>query len=131
MKEWRLSIHQGVVLIEFDPGTVLNPAMMRVITGKMNAEPEKFRTTNVVWDIRNILPDHDSGFDEMFRVVDYIRASWESWWTQTKTALVVGSKETLGLGRMFAALAEQSLDYEVQIFDNDLEGAINWAQPSG
>lgn len=131
MNTWRISQEQGVVLVEFDSGTELTPGMINKITDKMNSQPEKYRSVNAVWDIRVIVPNRDSGFDEMFRVMGYIQRHWDSGWQQSKTALVVGSEETYGLARMYASLAESKLDYRVGVFENDLQAAIDWAQAAG
>ncbi len=131
MKPWRLSSRQGVVLVEFDPGAVVTNQMRKDIYCELNADPQKYRTTNIVYDMRNIELDQSVNYENLIEVVEYFQASRESWWTHNKTALVVSSKVAYGLSRMYATLAEESLDYEVRVFDNDLESAISWAQPSG
>jgi hypothetical protein len=129
MESWRISIHQGLVLIQFDPGTVVTADMLTAITDTLNSEPDKYRSTNVVWDLRNIEPEPNRGFDKLMHVAEHIQAGWQPGWKQRKTAVVADSRVIYGLSRIYAALADHQLDYEVQVFENDLQAALEWAQP--
>ncbi len=131
MKQWRISMRQGVVLVEFEDGTVLTPEMLLDIYRVLNADPQKYRTTNVVYDLRNTVPDKTANVDQIVDVAATFKTQRESWWKHEKTALVASTKVMYGLCRMYASMAEDTLDYEVQVFDNDLESAFIWARPSG
>ncbi len=131
MHEWRLSIHQGIVLIEFDAGTVININNFKGIYTELNTKPEKYRTTNMVWDLRNIDLDPDLGYEEITQLVKHIQDTWDKNWTTDKSAMVVKSKAVFGMTRVYAALVEVQLPYEVQIFEDDLQAAIDWARPAG
>jgi hypothetical protein len=130
MSNWRLSLHQGIALIEFDTGMMIAPDILKSIYHALNSEPDKYRTTNTVWDFRNIEVDPDLGFDEMMQIVKHIKSQWDHKWQSTKSAMVVKTKAVYGLVRIYAALVEDQLDYEVNLFDNDLQAAIDWAQPA-
>lgn len=130
-QEWRLSLHQGIVLIEFDAGTVINFNNLKGIYAKLNSKPSKYRTTNMVWDLRNIELDLALGYGEITQLVKHIKNTWDKNWTTDKSAMVVKSKAVFGMTRMYAALVEVQLPYEVQVFDNDIQSAIDWARPSG
>ena len=125
---WRISLRQGLVLVEFKPGTVLTSEMIKTITSALNAQPEKYRTTNAIWDMRHVAPGPETGFNEVFQVKEHIQTHWQSWWTQSKLALLTANKASYGMSRMFASLAESSLEYKVRIFKDDLQAAIEWAQ---
>lgn len=131
MLKWRLSIHQGVVLIQFEPGTVVTPEMLKDIYHELNSDPEKYRTTNIVWDLRNIVPSQSLGFEEMLQIVRHIQASWDDQWKHEKSALLVNSKALFGLSRIYASLVEDKLGYEVNVFEDGLQAAIDWAKPVG
>jgi hypothetical protein len=128
MKTWRISLKQGVVLIEFDDGTVLGPETLLDIYQTLSNEPEKYRTVNSVYDLRNIMPADEVGFKQMMELVKSFKRLRQSEWKHQRTALVVSSKIAYGLSRMYASLVEENLDYEVKIFNEDLEMAIKWAQ---
>lgn len=128
MKAWRISLKQGVVLIEFDDGTVVGPEMLLDTYRTLSADPEKYRSRNAVYDLRNIVPSADAGFETAREAVKTFGALRQEGWKHKKTALVVSSKITYGLCRMYATLVEENLDYEARVFDRDLEAAIRWAQ---
>lgn len=128
MKAWRISLKQGVVLIEFDQDTVLTPQTLLDVYQKLSSEPEKYRAVNSVYDLRNIVPTGDAGFEQMTEMVKAFKRMRKSGWKHKRTALVVSSKITYGLSRMYASLVEEKMDYDVRIFDKDLEGAIQWAR---
>jgi hypothetical protein len=130
MNPWSISIDHGVVLIEFNPGTVITPDLLIDIYKALNADPEKYRSTNVVYDMRDIVPTEEASFEKMIGVVKTFQDQREGWWKHEKTALVVNSKIAYGLSRMYATLAEENLDYEVRVFDSDLTAAMAWAQAS-
>jgi hypothetical protein len=128
MKPWRLSIKQGLVLIEFADNTLITVDELKGVFAELNSEPDKYRFTNVVWDLRNITPDENLNFESFSKLVDYFKTQRQSHWKHDKTALVVSSQVAYGLSRIFGALAEDTLDYELKIFVNELQAALDWAQ---
>jgi hypothetical protein len=129
MQEWRLTIHQGVVLIQFDSGTVVTPPMLKDIYRGLNAEPEKFRATKVVWDFRNIQFHPDIGYEKVLELVKHVEHEWDDSWQVKKSAIVAKSKAFFGVCRIYASLVNDQLNYEVNVFENNLQAAIDWAQP--
>jgi hypothetical protein len=71
------------------------------------------------------------GFDPIFKLVDYFTENREGWWTHDRTAFVVDKKAVAGLIRIFDALKDQKLPYEVKVFWDDLEAAVAWANKTG
>ena len=118
-------------MVKFDPGTLVTPEMLEQVTDELNSQPQKYRVTNLVLDLRNVKPDPIVGYEELSQIAVHIQAGWENGWTHEKTAVVVTDKVTFGMSRIYAALADVQLNYRVRIFDNDLEAAIQWAQPKG
>ncbi len=131
MNKWRISFDQGLVVVEFDSETPITDEMFIEIYRTLNSDPQKYRITNAVYDMRNIVLDENINFKNLFEMVKQFEVSRESWWKHEKTALVVNSKVAYGISRMYATLAQDQMGYEVQIFVDDLQAAIEWAQPSG
>jgi hypothetical protein len=129
-KPWRLSQKQGLVLVEFEPGTEVSADVVLEVYYELDAEPISYHASNVVWDLRNIVPAPNSGYEKMLELVERFRELRRSWWRYNKTALVVASKVTFGLSRMYASITESIRDCEVQIFNTDLQAAIDWARPT-
>lgn len=127
-KVWRISIHQGLVLIKFQPGAFITHEILKSVYDELNADPQKYRITNVVYDLRDIVPDPNAGFKEMVDIVEHVKANRQDWWKHDKTAYVVSGKFSYGMARMYATLGENKLGHQVNIFDNDLEAAIKWAK---
>jgi len=119
---------EGVILIQFTPGTVVSSELFKDIFSEFSADAEKYHHVNHVWDLRYITPSLKMGFEDMIRLVQHLKSRWDSQWKIEKTALVVASKAAFGLSRMFVTLAEDNLDYEVKVFENDLEAALDWAR---
>ena len=128
LKKWSLTLHQGVALVSFAQGTLITPEMLIDTYDALNADPQKYRTTNAVYDLRNIVPDQTFGFERMLRVAGYVQANREPWWKHEKTALVVSTSVTYGLSRMYSALMDGKTGHQVKVFEEDLEAAIKWAQ---
>ncbi len=76
-KPWKLSLHQGVALIQFVSGTLVTPQMLKDVYHGLNDQPDKYRTTNMVWDLRNIVFAPSIGFEEVMRIVHHIQSTWE------------------------------------------------------
>jgi hypothetical protein len=124
---WQILLYQGLVLVEFAHGTMISPEMFADINRFLNADPTKYRTANLVCDLRNVVPSPETGYKEMMQLAGRFRGMMESWWKHEKTALVVSNELVYGLGRMYGALAEYNSGLKVEIFRNDLRGAIHWA----
>ncbi len=129
-KDWRISIDKGVVLVQFTPGTIVDFEVLKGVFGELNSDPAKYRTKNIVWDVRNVVPASKAGYMTMSKVVRHFVDQREDWWKNDKTAVVVSSKLAYGLGRIYAALVDGKLDYEVKIFEKDFEAAFLWARTS-
>lgn len=127
-RPWQVLLYQGLALIEFARGTMVTPEMLMDINRFLNADPTKYRTTNLVCDLRNVMPSAKNGYKEMMHLAGRFRSLMESWWKHQKTALVVSSEVIYGLGRMYGALAEYNSGLQVEIFRNDLQAAIQWSQ---
>ena len=130
MKPWRITLRQGLVLVTFEPGKEITLAMIRDINHQLNSDPKKYRLTNVVYDLRGIVPAKVIDLDKITELVEHMQTRRESWWKHEKTAMVVDSKITYGLSRMYTAMAEGVLEHQVNIFEDDLEAAIEWARSS-
>lgn len=128
MKNWRISREPGVVLIQFEPGTLVDMRLLTKVYDDLSADPQIYSTNNFVWDLRDTEPTLNTGFAEMESMVDYFRARRESWWEHEKTALVVNSKVLFGMARMYASLMEGKLNHRVEIFQDDLTAALEWAR---
>jgi hypothetical protein len=127
LTEWTLDIYKGVTLVTFKPGTPIKPDLLRAVYDSLNSDPTKYRTCNVVWDVRGVLLAEKLGFEPIFKLVDYFTENREDWWTHDRTAFVVDKKAVAGLIRIFDALKDQKLPYEVKVFWDDLEAAVAWA----
>ncbi len=130
MKKWRISLTQGLVLVKFEPGALVTPQMLKDVYDELNADPEKYRATNAVYDLRGIVPDPKAGFEQMENVALHVGTNRQDWWKHNKTAFVVNGKLSFGIARMYATLGEDKLGHQVNVFDDDLESAISWAQPA-
>jgi hypothetical protein len=129
-KDWRISLSQGVVLVQFTPGATVTSEVIVALHDFLAADPDKYRNTNAVLDFRNIEPGGDTGYQEMQRIVHRFQVIRQAWWKHEKTALVVDSNLVFGLSRIYASLVEDIENYEVKIFKQDLPAAIAWAQAS-
>lgn len=129
-KAWRISLSQGVVLVQFSPGATVTSNVLVGLHDFLVADPEKYRSINAVLDLRNIVPGGDTGYEDMQRIVHRFQVMRQAWWKHEKTALVVASDLTFGLSRIYASLAENIENYEVKIFKDDLDSAIAWARQS-
>jgi peroxiredoxin len=129
-KDWRISLNQGVVLVQFSPGAMVTSEVLVDLHDCLVADPEKYRKSNAVLDLRNIVPSGDTGYEQMQKIVHRFQVMRQAWWKHEKTALVVSSDLAFGLSRIYASLAENIENYEVRIFKDDLEGAMAWARQS-
>ena len=126
---WQISLSKGVVVIQFTPGTVVDLEVIKGVYKELISEPAKYRSTNAVWDFRGALPGQNLHYEELNKLVEHFRELRQDWWKHKKSAVVVSGKAAFGLIRMYGALMDGRLDHEMQIFENDLEAAIKWAQP--
>ena len=105
-----------------------------VVTGKLSAEMiinsikafyRKKPTKNVIWDCRDTEPDTlltYSAIEDIVRLTKEHANRRES----GKTALVVSTDETFGLGRMYEILADISdLPHSVRVF-RSMDEATSW-----
>lgn len=129
-KDWRISLNQGVVLVQFSPGATVSAEVLVGLHDFLAADPEKYRKTNAVLDLRNIVPSGDTGYEQMQKIVHRFQVMRQAWWKHEKTALVVSNDLTFGLSRIYASLSENIENYRVKIFRDDLESALAWARQS-
>jgi hypothetical protein len=127
IKTWRISLKQGVVFVEFEDGAVTGAGTFMEISRELHSNPEKYRSSNLVLDLRNIVPGPDTGFESLQNMVQQFKATRQAGLAHKKTALVVAGKLAFGLSRIYASLVEDSLDYQVNVFEDDLQAAIAWA----
>jgi hypothetical protein len=127
LKPWHLSTIQGLTLVELHPGTVVSLDTIMNIFRDLNADQAKFRTTNLVCDLRLIIPDSEIGYKNLVQMVEHFRSLREEWWNHQRTALVVDSDIAFGLCRIYSSLMECNSDIEVRIFRNDFKAALDWA----
>lgn len=131
MAQWRISREHGVILISFPPGTVIALELILGVYGELNANPEKFGNANLVWDLRDTVPDSKADFDLTSKLVNQIQSGGSVWWKHGKAAMVVNNPVSFGMARMYASLMDGMEGHTVEIFDGDLSSAIAWAGSSG
>jgi hypothetical protein len=127
-KTWRISIEHGAVLVEFEDGAVIGAVTFVELTKELNSDPDKYRSANLVVDLRNIVPGPDAGFEGLQKAVRQLKEMRQDGWQHNKTALVVTGKHAFGLSRIYASLVEGNLDYSVNVFEDDLQAAMDWAR---
>lgn len=126
-KEWRISLERGVALVQFAAGATINAELIKSAYNHLISHPEKYRSSNAVWDFRNIIIGPTMGYAEISEVVDHLQRLRPTHWQHSKSAVVVENKAAYGLCRMYGALMDGKLDFELIIFKNDLDAAIAWA----
>lgn len=126
-KDWRITIERGVVLIRFAQGAIIDADLLKSAYNQLAADPEKYRNVNAVWDFRKVIAGQRLGYAEISEVVEHFQSLRQGFWQHRKSAVVVGNKVSYGLCRMYGALMDGKLDFELNIFENDLDAAIAWA----
>jgi hypothetical protein len=129
MQDWQLSLTQGIVLVKFRPGALITSQLIMDVYDVLDSDPEKYRTTNLVFDARDVSVEKGLDFDKIGSLLDYVLARRQAWPAHNKTAMVVNSKAVYGLGRVYAALVDFKIGLEVKLFEDDLQAAIDWAIP--
>ena len=114
-------------MVHFIPGTVITADMIIAVNFDLDSQPCWYRTTNVVWDLRNTLPEPSAGYDAILELVKRFSQLKGDWWRRRKTALVVASKVSFGLSRIYASIVDDIIDSELQIFYQDMPAALCWA----
>jgi hypothetical protein len=129
-KDWRISLERGVALVQFAGGATINAELIKSAYNHLISHPEKYRSSNAVWDFRNIVVGPTMGYREISEVVNHLQRLRPTYWQHSKSAVVVENKVSYGLCRMYGALMDGKLDFELKIFENDLDAAIAWAGES-